>query len=124
MLTRCVVLEMHCLAAEGADATGDEHQPGIHLAACRGRVRREKLARLLREIQQDRIAVEHHGLAIYDHRDLGIGVEGLECGIVLLALAGVDRQHFVLESGLFEEKGNLHRVGGGGVIEPDHCVFL
>lgn len=55
---RRIALEMHGLAGIGPDAGCDEHQPGEQPAAVRRGVRRQEPAGFLREIQQDRIAVD------------------------------------------------------------------
>ena len=113
-----VVLEVHALAAEGPDARGDEHQPRQHRPAVLRR--RQELAGLLRQVQQDRVAVEHGRRAVHDHRHLGVRVQRRERRQVLLALARVDRDGLVGQGGLFEEERDLHRVGGEGVVELEH----
>jgi len=68
-------LEVHRLAATGADAGGHEHQPGMHLGAQRGRVGGQELAGLLGQVQQDGVAVERLLQVEGDFEGVGRGVE-------------------------------------------------
>ena len=90
------VLEVDSLARIGADAAGQEHQPGEELATLRRRGGYNELAGLVRQVEQDGAAVEQHRLAIGQSRGLGVGIDGQEDRIELLPLAGVDRVDLVV----------------------------
>src|SRR5207237_1220996 len=78
----------------------------------------------LGEIEQDRVAVEHRGVAVDDRRHLGVGIDRQEPGLVLLALARVDRHDLVGQRHLFETERDLGRVGREVEIELDHDALL
>ena len=119
-LLRRVVAEVHRLAGIGADAGRHEEHPRQQLAARLVGLRRQELAGLLGEIEQDRARIEHDGVAIDDGRHLGVRIDLEEFRLVLVALAGVDRNRFVRQAGLFEKQRDLGRVRRGGVIELQH----
>src|SRR5215212_7176758 len=114
------MLEVHRLAGERADAGGDEHQPGQHLAARRRRALGQELAGLLGEVEEDGVAVEHRRVVVDDRRHLGVRVDGEVVRPELLAAPRVDRHRLVRHAGFLEEKRNLHRVGREIVEELDH----
>jgi hypothetical protein len=51
---------------------------------------------------------------------LPLGVDGAKRRQVLLALAGVHRDHLLGKAGLFEVEGYFERVGRGVVVEFEH----
>src|SRR5258707_1205478 len=84
----------------------------------------KKLAGLLGQIQQDGRAVEYPNVAIDDHRYLGIGIESDELGAELFALAGIDRDGFIWQSGLLQEQRHFGGIGRGIEVEFQHRTFL
>ena len=117
-------LEVHRLAAIGADAGGHEHQPRVHVGAQRRRVGGQELAGLLGQVQQDGVAVEHRGIAIHQRRRLGVGVDGQEGRVVLLALARVDGHQLVRQARLLQVEGDFEGVGRGVEVEGEHGGIL
>ena len=111
--------EVHGLPRIGPDAGGNEHQPGQQLAAQLGRALGQELAGLLGEVEQDGVAVEHDGVAVDDGRRLAVRIDGKKRGLVLLALARVDRDQLVIEAGLLQEQTDFRGVGRGVVVELD-----
>ena len=65
---------------------------------------------------------EHHHVAIDDRRHLSVRVDGEKFRLELVALAGVDRDGVVGNSGLLEEQGDLGRIGRAVEIELEHGV--
>ena len=55
---------------------------------------------------------------------LAFGLIAQELRLMLLAFAGVDRNRFVWQAGLFEEESDLDRIGGAAVIEFEHRLSL
>ena len=92
------MVEVHGLAGKGADARGDEHQPGIHAAANLGPVFRQESAVPDRQVEQDRRAVEDNRIAVDQGGRLAIGIDGPVRGAVLLTLGGVDRNQPVFKT--------------------------
>jgi len=117
-----VVLEVYGLTAIGADARGDKHQPRKQLAAIGGRVGRKKLAGLIGEIEQDRVRIEHLGVAVDDRRHFRVGIDRNEFRAELLALARVDRNRLVFEPGLFEKQRHFRRVRRAREVELQHLA--
>jgi hypothetical protein len=114
--------EVDRLARIGADAGGDEHQPGQQLAAQLGCVLRQELPGLLGQIEQDRVAVEDGDLAVDDRRGLAVGVEGEERRLVLLAPVGVHRHQLVGKAGFFQEQGDFRGIGRRVVMEFQYAA--
>ena len=114
------VPEVDALAGVGADAGGDEHEPGQQITPRRRRVGQEAPG-LLGEVQQDGVAVEHGRVAVHDDGHFVVRVEGGELGGELLALAGVHGDGFVGQAGFLQEQGDLHGVGGEAVVKTDHA---
>src|ERR1700729_2520587 len=85
------VTEMHRLPGIGSNAGGNEHQPRQKLAAHLFALRRQELAGLLGEIEQDRVGVEHGDVTVNDRRYLRVGIDRKKFRSVLIALAGIDR---------------------------------
>ncbi|MNF63029.1 hypothetical protein D3C84_447200 [compost metagenome] len=106
---RGVVQEVHRLTREWRQAGGDEHQPRQQLGLAGNGGRQEALM-FLREVQQDRLGVEHGGVAIDQRWHFGVRVDRQEGWLVLLALEGVDADQFVRRLQFFEQQGDFHRV--------------
>ena len=126
---RRVIAEMHRLAGERPDAGGDEHQPRQQFAARLVAVGRQEFSGLLGEIKQDRVRVEHGGVAVDDRRHLGVRIDRQIFRLVLLAFAGVDRDRLVGQPGFLEHERDLHRIGRAAIVEFDHrsssvCEFI
>jgi len=107
----CEIPEMDGLPRERAEAGRHEHQPRQKLASQRRRILRQEAAALLREVEQDGIAVENRDVAVDDRRNLGVRIDGEKARVELLALPRIDRDGFERQPGLFEEESDLHRVG-------------
>ncbi len=94
------------------------------------RVLRQKLAGLLREIDQDRARFEQaYGLAaravrIDDRRNAVVGGDLQELRLELLALGDVDLVHAVGQPALFQHDGNLAAVGRAPRVKFDHLQAL
>src|SRR5579872_2602778 len=84
------------------------------------RVGRHELAGLFAEIEQDRIAVENEGALIVDRRHLAVWIDLEKFRLELVALAGVDRNEFAGQAGLFQEQRDLVRVWRTVEIEFEH----
>src|ERR1700693_6019981 len=56
---RSMMSEVHRLTRVGSDAGGDKHQPRKQFAAGLWQIVRQELAGLLRQVQQDGVAVEY-----------------------------------------------------------------
>ena len=119
-LFRREMLEVDGLARERTDAGRGEHQPGQQFTAIDGRIRRQELAGLFGEVEQDGIAVEHLDAAVVDRRHLGVRVDGEIFRRELVALAGIDRHRLVGEAGFLEEEGDLGRVRRSVEVEFEH----
>jgi hypothetical protein len=99
---RCVIAEMHRLAGIWTNARCNKHQPRQQLAPRLRSVFRQKHACLLGEIEQDRVAVEHNGIAINDGGYLRIRIYREILRPVLIALSGIYRDWFVRKPTFFE----------------------
>ena len=111
LVLRREVLEVHRLTRVGPDAGRHEHQPGQQLRAILRRVRRQELAGLFRQIEQDGVAVEHDNAVVVDRGHLGVRIDGEVIRLELRAGAGVDRDRLVGDAGFLEEQRDLGRVG-------------
>src|SRR5271170_5792219 len=83
-------------------------------------IRREELASFLREVEKDRVAVEHGRVTVDDRRSLRVGIDRQESRRELLPLPGVDRYQLIIKTRFLKEQGDLRRVGRGVIIEFDH----
>ena len=92
------VFEMHMLARVRANAGGHEHQPGQHFTAGFKVIGRQELPRLLGQIKQHGVAVEHNVVVVDQCRRLGVGVNFEKRRLVLLTLAGINRYQFIREA--------------------------
>ncbi len=110
VLLRRVVAEVHRLTRVRTDAGRHEEHPRQQFAARLVGFGRNEFAGLLAEIKQDRAGVEHDRIAIDDHRNLGVRVDGKEVRLVLVALAGIDGDRLVGEPGFFQKERDLRRV--------------
>lgn len=115
------IAEVDRLPGKRADTAGNEHQPREQVAA-RGAVcfQRDEALLAVGQVEQDRIAVEHTHVAVNYGRHFCVRVHLQVFRRKLLALARVDRHGLIGQAQFLEEKGNLHRVGGGVVIELQH----
>jgi hypothetical protein len=97
-----------------------EHQPGQKFPTRDVAARRKEPPGLVGQVQQDGVAVEDDGIAVGQGRRLCIRINGDEIGVVLIALADIDRRHFVRESRFLEEERHFRWIGAGIVVEADH----
>src|SRR5229473_5400048 len=120
---------MHDLAKGRADPGELEHQPLNRLVPF-GRAGWEEAAELVGEVHQDRARLEHReGLAagtfvIDDHRYLGIGIEGGEFWLELLALPDIHRDRAIGHREFLQHDEDFLYVGAGQDIEIDHGARL
>src|SRR3979411_1699590 len=85
-----------------------------------GRIGRQELAGLLREIKQDRVAVENEHAVVVDRRHLAVRIDLEEFGLELLALAGIDRHQLVRQAGLFQKWRDLVGVRRSVEVKFEH----
>src|SRR5579884_2090402 len=115
-----VIAEVHRLAEIRADARRHKEHPGQQFAARLVGSGRQKLSGLFGEIKQDRARIEYDRVAVDDRRHFGVWIDRQKLRLVLIALAGVDRDRLVWQAGLFEEQRNLGRVRRTAVVEFEH----
>src|SRR5262249_52677902 len=121
-----VVGEVVVLPAHRPKAAHLPEQPLDGLVAL-ARVGGEELAGLLGEIDQHRARFEHRDrlaavlrLVVDQRRNAVVGRDRQELRLELLALADVDRNDLVLESGLLEEHRDLVAFRRGPIVQLDH----
>ena len=118
---------MH-LPRDRAEAAHLKHQPFEHRHA-RRQALRQKLARLLRQIKQDRAGLKHadgrtvRAVRIDDGRDLVVGADLEKRRSVLLALRDVNYLHVVGQAHFFERDTDLAAVGCVESVELDGHAF-
>jgi len=117
-LARARMPEVHALSGERPDARSDEHQPREHRTALSPF--RQEVPGLLGEVEKDRVAVEHGGVAVCDHWNLGVRVERRESRRVLFALARVHGYCLVRQATFPQEQRHLHGVRRERVVELQH----
>src|SRR5262249_3061210 len=120
---------MHHLAKGGADPGELEHQPLNRLVSF-GRAGREKAAEFVGEVHQNCARLKHReGLAagtfvIDDHRYLGIGIEGGEFWLELLAFPDIHRDRAIGRREFLQRDEDFLYVGAGQDVEIDHGARL
>ncbi|MFO0636355.1 MAG: hypothetical protein U0168_26290 [Nannocystaceae bacterium] len=109
-----------------ADAADLEEQP-LQRDRARVGLGRQQPTGLVREVEQDRAALEHDEVlrvVVDDHRDAAVGVEREEPRLALLEPRQVDRAHRVGQRQLLERDGDLAAVGRGRGQQLDHAWVL
>ena len=126
-LFRRVFAEVVVLAEHRAESAHLPHQPldGVGASA---EVLGDEAAGFVGEVKQDGAGFKDGegrsvvgGFVVDDGGDAVVGRDGEEVGPELLAFADVDGDDVVGESGFFQEDGDFVAVGGGPVVEVNHC---
>jgi len=75
---------------------------------------------LLGEVEQDRVAVEDDGIAVFDHRRLAVRVQRPERVAVLVAATRIDRHRLIRQAELFQQQADLGGVRREIEMELQH----
>jgi hypothetical protein len=78
-----------------------------------------------REIAQDRLGFPHHDVAVLDHRDLAVRVQGSKGGHVQPAELAPDIDPPIGQTEFLQQPSDLlHIEGGGAPVKGDHGRLL
>ncbi len=117
--------EMRQLPEHRADRGDLQDEPLLDDRA-RGRRFRQEPARLAREVQENRAALEHRvrctfgPLVVDDHGHLVVRIHAEECRLVLVARDDVDRVRTIGERQLLEQDRHLRDIRAAHAIQVDH----
>src|SRR5690606_35439725 len=73
---------------------------------------------------EDRRCLPSRPVEIHNCRDLAVWTDFAEPGIVLLPLAGIDRDKLIFQFSFLEKKRDLGRIRGRMIIKTNHLQKL